>query len=341
VLAGDVVDEGEVLGFGYEPTSNPHAGCDQLLLVGEEGATRPPARPVPSSAEEVRTLALTPSERPGVRVLAAEMAAPGLAGVMREVLAEPEAPWGVVGPPLVEVLAEAHFSVWVAGGATRDIVGGAKQGINDLDLAGTAPPGRFCEIARSLRKRLGLELRPKVSADSLVCWALDPRTGTRIYEYRTLNLTGLAFPASASDLIMDAASRDLTVNSLYYDPVREQVLDPTGRGLADLAARPRKLVSHKQSDSLAGWAEVIVRAVKFAVRWQGDIGFDGAQLRDRLTELPQGLADQLTDEEWSGIADMHRSALMSADPALQRHIAAQFGSVAAGLFARLLGEAAA
>lgn len=43
--------------------------------------------------------------------------------------------------------------------------------------------------------------------------------------------------AAAPSLLEDALSRDFTVNALYYDVRDAVVLDPTGRGRADLASR--------------------------------------------------------------------------------------------------------
>ena len=37
----------------------------------------------------------------------------------------------------------------------------------------------------------------------------------------------------------DALRRDFSVNALYYDLLSGEVIDPTGKGLQDLAASPR------------------------------------------------------------------------------------------------------
>jgi len=337
VLGGDITDEGEVLGFGYSPTSDPHAGCDRLLLVGDEDLVNPPDRLVPPTAATLQELAPAPQARLDDSLIhqAAALDA-ALPQAMHGALTAPGAPWSEVGWPLITALTKSMHSVWVAGGATRDLIGGTTTAVKDLDLAGTAPPGRFCDIARTLRRSLGLEYRPKVSTNSLVCWALDPKSGERIYEYRTLKLTGLNFPASGSDLRTDAGNRDLTVNSLYYDAVNDQVLDPTERGLADLAAKPRKFVSVNESDSPSIWAPIIVRVVKFAVRWKTFAGFDVSQLRERLSDFPVGLRDKLTEAEWGRLLSAHRNALGEADPDVQMEIAEQLGPVAVDLFTQIL-----
>jgi hypothetical protein len=41
---------------------------------------------------------------------------------------------------------------------------------------------------------------------------------------------------------MDAYARDFTINAIYYDPAQDQIIDPTGRGLRDLADRRLRFV---------------------------------------------------------------------------------------------------
>lgn len=338
VLAGDVTDEGTVAGFGYVRSGRPRAACDRLLLTGEEQLVQPPDRPVPDDAGAVRLVAATPADRvPADRIHRSDALDDTLSDTVARTLALPGSPWASVAAPLIAEMQEAHHVLWLAGGFARDVIAGAAGEVRDLDLTGTAPPGRFSELTKRVRRRSGLEFRPKVSPDSLVCSALPPGDGERLYEYRTLNSAEFTFPACGSDLEADARCRDFTVNSLYYDPLGNLVIDPTGRGLTDLRARPRRLVSVRSTEDPLEQARIILRAVKFAVRWAGTTGYEFGELAGRLAQLPRTAWDGLTPVAWDRLARDHRKTLEEGqDPRRQMGVAAALGPAAAGLLTTLL-----
>ncbi|MFD0208836.1 hypothetical protein ACFVH9_06835 [Streptomyces hirsutus] len=340
VLAGDLLEEGTVAGFGYVPSGRPRAACDRLLLAGEESLTEPPDRSVPADAGSVRVLAATPVERlervAPDRVHRAAAVDDALPDAVAETLALPGSPWGTVAGSLIAEVREAHHLLWLAGGFVRDVIAGSAAEVNDLDLTGTAPPGRFSDLAKGARRRSGLEFRRKVSPFSLVCSAVPPQGGERLYEYRTLNSAEFAFPACGSDLEADAGCRDFTVNSLYYDPVGDTVADPTGRGLADLRARPRRLVCLNPTDDPLDQARIILRTVKFAARWTGTTGCDFDETAARLAHLPASVWDGLAPAAWRLLAGDHRRYLGGHDPERQLGLATALGPAAAGLLALLL-----
>ncbi len=338
VLAGDVTDEGTVAGFGYVRSGTPRAACDRLLLTGEESLTQPPDRPVPDNAGSVLLVAPPPADRVAAdRIHRADALDDTLSDTVAETLALPGSPWAPVAAPLIAEMQEAHHMIWLAGGFARDVIAGAAGDVNDLDLTGTAPPGRFSELTRRVRRRSGLEFRPKVSPDSLVCSAVPPDKGERLYEYRTLNSAEFKFPACGSDLEVDARCRDFTVNSLYYDPVGNFVIDPTGRGLPDLQARPRRLVSLTPTEDPLEQAHIVLRAVKFAVRWAGTTRCEFGELASRLAQLPHTAWDGLTPAAWDRLARNHRKTLEEGqDPRQQMSVATALGPAASGLLTALL-----
>lgn len=338
VLAGDVTEEGTVAGFAYVPSRKPDAACDRLLLTGEESLAGPPDRRVPDDAESVRALAAAPGRRVSQdRVHRAGALDVALPDAVAETLALPESAWAPVACPLMAEVHEARHLLWLTGGFARDVIAGSATKVNDLDLTGTAPPGRFTELAKRVRRRSGLEFRTKVSPDSLVCSAAPPRGGERLYEYRTLNSAAFRFPACGSDLETDARCRDFTVNSLYYDPAGDTVVDPTGRGLADLRARPRRIVSINSTQNPLDQARIILRAVKFALRWAGTTGYEFGETAARLAHVPPTVWDGMPSAAWERLADDHRRALSGHAPGQQMSIATALGPAAAGLLATLLG----
>ncbi|MFD3623500.1 hypothetical protein [Streptomyces sp. NPDC058698] len=337
VLAGDLLEEGTVAGFGFVPSGRPKAACDRLLLAGEESLAEPPDRTVPADAGTVRSFAPAPAQRMAPdRVHRAVTVDDALPDTVAETLALPGSPWGAVAGSLITEVREAHHLLWLTGGFARDVIAGSAGEVNDLDLTGTAPPGRFSDLAKSARRRSGMEFRRKVSPFSLVCSAVPARGGERLYEYRTLNSAEFAFPACGSDLDADARCRDFTVNSLYYDPVGNTLADPTGRGLADLRARPRRLVCVNPTDDPLDQARIILRAVKFAARWTGTAGCDLGETAARLAHLPATVWDGLAPAAWQRLTGDHRRALGGHDPQSQLSLATALGPAAAGLLAVLL-----
>ncbi|MFF3813920.1 hypothetical protein ACFYX6_27355 [Streptomyces bacillaris] len=337
VLAGDVTEEGTVAGFGYVRSGKPKATCDRLLLTGETALSEPPERPVPEDAGSVRVLAAPPLERVDPdRVHRADALDENLPLAVDEMLALPGAPWAEVAGPLIAEIRDAHHRLWLTGGFARDVIAGSADEVNDLDLTGTVPPGRFTELARRMRRRNGLEFRTRVSPHSLVCSAAPPRGEERLYEYRTLKTDAFGFPACGSDLGNDADCRDFTVNSLYYDPIGHTVADPTGRGLADLAARPRRLTSLHARENPLDQAGIVLRAVKFALRWERTIGCEVSGTAARLAHLPVTAWDGLAPTSWERLARDHRKALGGCDPGRQMSVASALGPAAATLFTLLL-----
>lgn len=156
VLCGDVLDDGEVVGFAYAPAGRPKPTCDRMLLSIDGSPVEPPARLVPDTAETARLLAAQPVDRlPQDRVTPAAGVDAALPRLVRETLARPGTPWGSVAVVLVEVLRECRHGLWLSGGFIRDVLGGAADLVNDLDLAGTVPPGRFTALTRHVRRRTG------------------------------------------------------------------------------------------------------------------------------------------------------------------------------------------
>lgn len=337
VLGGDLMDEGEVLGFGYVRSADPKSSCDRLLLAGDEDLAEPPARAMPHNAESVRVLAAAPADRlrDDQVHLAGELDAQ-LPAAVSEALALPDSPWGAVAWPLIEEVIDSRHFIWLTGGFTRDMLGGTAADINDLDLTGTMPPGGFTELTKRVRRRTGLEFRPKVSADSLVCSAKPSDGGERLYEYRTLNRDGFRFPANGSDLDADALCRDFTVNSLYYDPMDHLVIDATGRGLADLAARPRRLVSLNRTEDAAEQAYLVLRAVKFSMRWGRTIGVEVNELKACLTGFPADLRAELSPSARDRLIQAHGRTFAGNSVARQREATEMLGPVAVALFEHLL-----
>ncbi|MFI9122549.1 hypothetical protein ACIGW0_24710 [Streptomyces bikiniensis] len=373
-MTGDLVDGRRVLGFGHADgpvswadgtgtngTGRSGAGGgggdsgDRLLLDGDERASGPPAR----SADPDRHPALERTGPPPYRqidagnVHHADALAPGLVAAFEGLLYGPDAP-GYLGALLDRLDAEGH-GVWLVGGVPRDLVAGAAAGAaggpatgggtHDLDATGTAPAGVFRTVADEVLALDGAsaELPRLFSPRSLVCSVLAVRRGERTLDYRGLGLTGMPYPATGTDLLQDARQRDLTVNTLLYDPVRRLVLDPLGWALADLghgsgAAPPPLRIALPESPTRPDvCAELLLRAAKFLIRWEARPGLDTAALRSWAAGLPADLAVRLDGgpEGWSRLAELWKAWVPGGPTAAQAKSLRDYGPAMSGLLDRL------
>ncbi|MFE5941867.1 hypothetical protein [Streptomyces sp. NPDC056480] len=358
IMTGDLVDGHRVLGFGHGGGPLPgrqDAGDaadrhgDRLLLDGDERASGPPER----SADPADHPTLERSGRPPAHQLddrhvhRASDLGPGLVAAFDGLLYGPEAPGYL--DALVDRLASDGHGVWLAGGAPRDLVaGGAPETVRDLDATGTAPAGAFLRTVDEVLALDGrsAELPPRFSPRSLVCSILSVRRDRRTLEYRGLGLTGVPYPATGTDLREDARQRDLTVNTLLYDPVRQLVLDPLGRALADLGhgdedpRPPLRLAPPGRPAGPVTCAELLLRATKFLIRWETRPGLDTTALRAWAAELPADLCARIDaldggPDEWLRLATLWESWVPGGPTAAQAESVRGYGPAASGLLDRL------
>ncbi|MFD8272188.1 hypothetical protein [Streptomyces flaveolus] len=347
ILTGDTVEGRRVLGFTCTAQAAPTPADDQLLLQGDEHAGRPPRRSADPADQPslVRT-----GRRPGrqmrtepVRTHRPDDLRPGLADHFRDLIHGPCTP--AFTAALIEHLAASGHHTWLSGGAPRDLLSGAApEEVNDLDLTGTAPAGAFTETTRHVLDLDGTsaEHPQRFSPDTLVCTVLDPvaRTGGPSVDYRGLGLglDGTSFPATGTDLLQDSLQRDLTVNTLFYDPVRNLVVDPLDTALDDLtdADGRRRLVPVNTSTDPLVRAEVLLRGVKFRLRWD-ERDLDDGPLCAWALALPDDLLDRLDrlgEETWHRLAGLWAQCVPDPmSPALKETIR-RLGPVAAQLHAR-------
>jgi poly(A) polymerase len=154
-----------------------------------------------------------------------------------------------------------HQALFV-GGCVRNALIGAP--VADLDIATDAPPERVMALAAAA----GLKAVPT---------GIDHGTVTVVSDHHPFEVTTFrrdvetdgrrAVVAFSADVAEDAARRDFTMNALYARP-DGTVVDPTGRGLADLAARRVRFVG----EPAARIAEDYLRILRFFRfhAWYGD-----------------------------------------------------------------------
>ncbi|WP_328351728.1 hypothetical protein OG800_07880 [Streptomyces sp. NBC_00445] len=349
ILTGDTVEGRRVLGFTCTALSAPTSADDQLLLSGDADAAFPPQRSTnPAYQPTLERTGRRPDEQFDAlaRAYQADDLGAVLADRFHDLLHGPHA-LPFTGD-LIEHLAAAGHHTWVSGGAPRDLLmGAAPDEINDLDLTGTAPAGTFTETSRRVLDLEGVsaEHPQRFNPDTLTCTVLDPiaRTAGASLDYRGLGLglAGSNYRATGTDLLQDSLQRDLTVNTLLYDPLRSRLVDPLGKALDDLAddQGQRRLVPVNTSTDPLVRAEVLLRGLKFLLRWHTH-DLDEEPLRVWTQSLPADLLTQLDqrgEETWHRLRMLWSQCVPDATAPEVTETLRRLGTVATQLAARCEG----
>lgn len=369
VMTGDVLDGRRVIGFGCAALGVPTSADDRLLVEGDEHSGPPSRSTDPARHPALERVGLPPyTQLKRDRIHRADDLAPGLTGAFDELI------HGVRGPrflpPLIDRFAESGHGFWLAGGAPRDLLSGFRPDeVGDLDATGTAPAGAFCDFIEDVLEGDGSSAEcPRLfSPDSLVCSVLTPQRDGHVLDYRGLGVRGLPYPATGTDLDQDGRQRDLTVNTLLYDPLHRVVVDPLGRALGDLPHRgggPRRLVLAGAPENPENCAELLLRALKFLLRWQGpcdaraawrqdrlrpgtgaegEHGLDDSAVRAWAEALPADLAarlDERGEAAWQRLREQADTCLPGGPNALPAETVRDYGPVVVELLARITGPGA-
>lgn len=175
---------------------------------------------------------------------------------------------------VVRRLVAAGYEAYVVGGAVRDLLLGRKA--KDFDIATSARPEDVKRVFRHNCRIIGRRFR---LAHVFFSW------GGRTYEVATFRRNPIGLldegEAEGSDLLIrndnvfgeaheDSTRRDFTINGLFYDHDRQEILDWTN-GLEDLHRRVVRTIGDPdvrfREDPIR-----ILRAIKFAARL--DFGID-------------------------------------------------------------------
>ncbi len=194
---------------------------------------------------------------------------------------------------VVSTLADAGFEAYIVGGAVRDLLVGLRP--KDFDVATNATPeqvkglfrrafiiGRRFRIVHVVfgrgRQDRGLSEVIEVSTFRAVMDAAAAEQVTGNEKTSKGELAGKTRVVDAEGRVLrdnvwgpqieDAARRDFTVNAMYYDPVREIVVDYPG-GIKDAKKKLLRMIG----DPVARYREDPVRIIR-AVRFAAKLGFE-------------------------------------------------------------------
>jgi hypothetical protein len=337
VWTDDQLDQLRVIGFALIREPEP---SDQVLVEGEEDVAEPPRRPIPDPADPLGRISRSgPSPVQGIASVDLRKSATYVGQVFEQELIALGADGEFIRWVLGEISKRKHLA-WYVGGAVRDILADGPQAhVNDLDFTGTIGPGELWQTVKHRGRGAGAgDYRQRISA-RLVWFATPPgRPKVRVMEYKPLTKTGFRFPAWGGDLACDCATRDLTMNALYYDSREQVVADPTGRGLLDLGSTPRTAFVPYQGDDPVERACIILRCLKFRLRWPD------LELREAASwaqALPDDLVTLIPTDRWNLLAQVRNRCVPERDRgARELAIATALGSAPRALIEALQARAA-
>jgi poly(A) polymerase len=205
---------------------------------------------------------------------------------------------------VVRILQEAGFKAYIVGGAVRDLLVGKVP--KDFDVATDATPEevkRLIRRSRIIGRRF--QIVHAICHDEVVEVSTFRGTASDDVQQQTDEHGRITRDNVFGTIEEDAARRDFTINALFYDPTRDEVLDYFN-GVADLRARRLRMIG----DPAMRYREDpvrMLRAVRFASKLQFDLDpatrAPIARMADLLLNVPESrLFDEILKLLLSGHA---------------------------------------
>jgi poly(A) polymerase len=190
---------------------------------------------------------------------------------------------------IVRRLQKAGHEAYIVGGAVRDLLLGKDP--KDFDISTSAEPAQIRKLFRNSRV-IGKRFR-------LVHIFFRDKKIIEVSTFRSVESKG--FQNLFGEIEEDAFRRDFSMNALYFDPVKEQLVDFVG-GFADVKAGKLKEVIPLKRIFVEDPVRII-RAIKYAVKTGLEPGFF---LKRKLRRQAELLADisysRLTEEIYKILA---------------------------------------
>lgn len=190
-----------------------------------------------------------------------------------------------------EVLHQHGYAAYIVGGAVRDLIVGLEP--KDFDVATNATPEQIRPLfrrARIIGRRF--QLVHVVFGQEIIETSTfrAPASIDQETDEHGRILRDNMFGTHAQD----AARRDFTLNALYYDPIKEEVLD-YHRGVSDLKNRVVRMIGDPETRYREDPVRML-RALRFAAKLNGSI--------DPATQAPlKGLASLIENVPASRLFD--------------------------------------
>jgi Poly A polymerase head domain len=181
---------------------------------------------------------------------------------------------------LREIWSRGH-EVFVVGGTVRDVLAGHTT--QDVDVVTTMPLVHLSPLLENMC-RLPMSLPPKATRNGHLRLGGSPSSGDPfidlcVFKHYLPGTTDALFGASFE---RDVGHRDFACNSVYYDPMNDALIDPTGIGVADADRHILSIVADPELRSHFHYGQIIIRFFKFLARGFTPSDTCAAQVRERL-----------------------------------------------------------
>lgn len=203
---------------------------------------------------------------------------------------------------VVRELAEVGYTALWAGGCVRDLLVGREP--KDYDVATSARPEQVREV-------FGKRRTLSVGESFGVIVVLGPKSAGQV-EVATFRTDGCYVDGRRPESVVfsspeeDAQRRDFTINGMFYDPLKKQVMDFVG-GEKDLAAGVLRAIGDPQArmeeDKLR-----MLRAVRFAATFEFALDEATADaIRSMADQISVVSSERIAQELRRMLLDQHRA----------------------------------
>ncbi len=189
-----------------------------------------------------------------------------------------------------EVLQDKGYQAYIVGGAVRDLILGHEP--KDFDVATNATPEKVRSLFRRARI-IGRRFRlvHVVFGSEIIETSTFRAAGEQITDEQGRILNDNVF----GDIKSDAERRDFTLNALYYDPVKQEVID-YHNGVNDLRKRIVRIIGDAEKRYREDPVRML-RAVRFASKLDATLEKDTHLPIKSLSHLISNVPDsRLFDE---------------------------------------------